>query len=96
LFSLKKKGELIISVINVVEIYSGKEIKDLEKKEVIDDFLSGFEIILLDENLAKFAGEIRLNYQLPFTDAIIAVVAIKTNSILVTGNIKDIFQKLRN
>ena len=49
LFDLKRKGILIISTINIVEIYSGKEIKNRKKKEIIDRFLSEFEIISLEE-----------------------------------------------
>ena len=88
LFKLRKEGELLISVINVVEIYSGKEIKNTKKRKIIDQFLNGFKIIPLDENLGKLAGEIRLNYYLPFADAIVAATAIYTGSVLATRNIK--------
>lgn len=35
LFKLRKEGELLISVINMVEIYSGKEIKNTKKRKII-------------------------------------------------------------
>jgi len=95
LFDLKRKGILIISTINIVEIYSGKEIKNRKKKEIIDRFLSEFEIISLEENLAKEAGRIRMTYQIPFADAIIAASAIKSKSFLATRNIKH-FSKVKN
>jgi len=95
LFKLRKEGELLISVINVVEIYSGKEIKNTKKRKIIDQFLNGFKIIPLDENLGKLAGEIRLNYHLPFADAIVAATAIYTGSVLATRNIKH-FSKIKN
>jgi len=95
LFKLRKEGELLISVINVVEIYSGKEIKNTKKRKIIDQFLNGFKIIPLDENLGKLAGEIRLNYYLPFADAIVAATAIYTGSVLATRNIKH-FSKIKN
>jgi len=95
LFRLRKEGKLLISVINVAEIYSGKEIKNFAKRKIIDQFLSEFEIVSLDENLAKRAGEIKLDYQLPFADAIVAATAINTQSILVTRNIKH-FSKIKN
>lgn len=95
LFRLRNEGKLLISVINVVEVYSGKEIRDEKKRKVIDGFISEFEIISLDENLAKVAGEIRANYQLPFADAIVAATAIKMESILVTKNIKH-FSKIKD
>ena len=78
-----------------MEIYSGKEIRNTKKRSAIDLFLSEFEIISLDENLAKSAGKIRLNYQLSFADTIIAATAIETKSILVTKNIKH-FSKIKN
>jgi tRNA(fMet)-specific endonuclease VapC len=94
LLKLREEGVLIISVINVVEIYSGKEIKDSRKRKIIDEFLSEFEIISLEENLAKRAGIIRMQYQVPFADAIVAATAIETNSILVTRNVKH-FSKIK-
>jgi len=95
LFRLRKEGKLLISVINVAEIYSGKEIKNPAKRKIINQFLNEFEIISLDENLAKKAGKIRLDYQLPFADAIVAATTINTRSILITRNIKH-FSKIRN
>lgn len=85
----------MVSVINVVEIYSGKEIKNKKKREIIDGFLNEFEIIPLDINLAKEAGRIRMEYQIPFADAIIAAITIKTHSSLATKNIKH-FSKIKN
>lgn len=95
LFKLRKEGKLLISVINIVEIYSGKEIKDSTKRKIIEHFLNEFEIIPLNENLAKYAGILRLNYQLPFADAIVAASAIQTGSNLVTKNTKH-FSKIKN
>jgi predicted nucleic acid-binding protein len=94
LFKLREEGFLVISVINVVEIYSGKEIEDSRKRKIIDGFLSEFEIIPLEENLAKRAGIIRMRYQIPFADAIVAATAIENRSILVTRNVKH-FSKIK-
>ena len=94
-FKLRKERGLLISVINLVEIYSGKEIKNTKKRKIIDQFLSEFKIIPLDEDLAKLAGEIRLNYHLPFADAIAAATTIYTGSILATRNIKH-FSKIKS
>ena len=95
LFRLREKGILIISVINVVEVYSGKEIKNAKKRKIVDGFLNEFEIISLEENLAREAGKIRMKYQVPFADAIIAATAMKTKSFLATRNIKH-FSKIKN
>lgn len=95
LLKLEKKGKLIISTINVMEIYSGKDIKNPAKKKIINDFLNDFKIIQLNEDIAKKAGEIRLESQTPFADAIIAATAIYVDAILVTKNIKH-FSRIEN
>lgn len=95
LFELKKEGILMISVINVVEIYSGRDIKNKKKKKLIDNFIDEFKIITLEKGLSENAGKIRMEYQTPFADAIIAASAIETKSFLVTRNIKH-FSKIKN
>lgn len=94
LLELKKKGILIISTVNIVEIYSGKSLKSVKKKKAIDSFLNEFKIIALDENLAKMSGKIRMEYQTPFADAIIAASAIELKAVLTTRNVKH-FSKIK-
>lgn len=77
-----------ISVVSVVEIYSGKETKEEAKRERIDRFLDNFEIIWLDPILAKYAGELRRDYQEPFADMIVAATALHYNLQLATRNTK--------
>ena len=95
LFNLRKQGILIISVVNVVEIYSGKDIKNLRKKDTIDCFIDEFDIVPLEKELAKQAGIIRMKHQIPFADAIVAATAIDSHAILATRNIKH-FSKIKN
>lgn len=94
LLDLKNQESLVISVVNIVEIYSGKDIKDTTKRVAIEEFLSEFEIILLDENLSKEAGEIKLEAQISFADAIIAATALSYDLILVSRNTKH-FSKVK-
>ena len=94
LLELKKKGILIISVVNIVEIYSGKSIKNVKKRKAIDNFLDEFKIIALDKSLAKMSGRIRMEYQTPFADAIIAASAMESKAVLVTRNVKH-FSKIK-
>ena len=94
LFNLKEQGYLMISTINVVEIYSGRDIKNSKKRKIIDDFINEFKIIPLEEDIAKQAGIIRMKYQTPFADAIIAATAINSHFSLVTKNIKH-FSKIK-
>jgi len=88
LFKLQGQGILMISVVNIVEIFSGQDIKDEKKKKIIEDFLNEFRIIILDENLAKHAGIVRMKYNLPFADSMIATTALDNDAVLVTRNIK--------
>jgi len=72
----------------------GEKLRIRKKRKIIDEFLSEFEIIPLEESLAKESGIIRMLYQVPFADAIIAATAIKTDSILVTRNTRH-FLKIK-
>lgn len=86
---------LLISVVSVVEIFSGKETRGEEKKDRIEEFLENFEIIELDARIAKYAGELRRDYQKPFADMIIAATAIFLGISLATKNIKH-FEGIKN
>jgi hypothetical protein len=48
LVKAREKGKLVISVINIAEIYSGKDIKNSRKRKIIGEFLNEFETILLN------------------------------------------------
>lgn len=89
-FLLEKVGKipLFISVVGIVEIYSGKDTKIPEKKEIIEVFLASFKIIILTQGIAKRAGELRRDHQKPFADMIIAASAMEYGLPLVTRNIK--------
>ncbi len=95
-FLLEKIGKisLFISVVGIVEIYSGKETKIPEKKEIIEIFLANFRIIILTQGIAKRAGELRRDHQKPFADMIIAASAMEYGLPLVTRNIKH-FRTIR-
>ncbi len=88
LLEANKKTTLWISVISLVEVYSGKETKDFQKLNRVEEFLSNFEIVWLSLNIAKRAGELRRDYQKPFADMIIAAGALEYDLRLITRNIK--------
>ena len=96
-FLLKEnfKGKLWISVINVMEIYSGKDTKSPKKEKIINEFLNSFKIIPINKEIAITAGKIRRDYQKPFADAIVAASALAYNLFLVTRNKKH-FVKIKN
>jgi len=88
LLLLRRKGDLLISTVNIVEIYFSKDIKNKKKRKIINSFLNTFTIINLNQDITKQAGLIRLNYHIPFADAIIAAAYIKSGAKLITRNIK--------
>ena len=77
-----------------MEIYSGKDTRISEKKEIIEVFLANFRIIILTQGIAKRAGELRRDHQKPFADMIIAASAMEYGMPLVTRNIKH-FRTIR-
>lgn len=83
-----QERRLLISSINLMEVYSGKDVKDENKRKVIDDFLNSFEIVDFNQEIAKNAGLIRANGGLPFADAIVGASALGIGAILVTRNVK--------
>lgn len=82
------EATLVISIISVVEIYAGKDTQDAEKRKLIDEFLSNFQIIDLSLATAKHAGELRRDFQKPFADMIIAASVLESRASLVTKNKK--------
>jgi predicted nucleic acid-binding protein len=83
------ENDLIISTINVAEVYSG--IRDHER-DLVKNFLDCFEIVPLDEAIALEGGLLRRNYGkshgVGLADAIVAATAIKMGCQLATLNLK--------
>lgn len=92
LLELSKEG-IHISTITMAEIFSGKETRDVVKKEKILRFLSHFNVIPLDEETAILGGEIRRDYQVGIADALIAATALRNGLAIVTYNTKH-FEKI--
>ncbi len=88
LLELRKEHSFWISTINVMEVYSGEEIKNPERRQVISEFLDSFKVIELNEKIAKRAGLIRANTDSPFADAAIAATSLDYELVLVTFNEK--------
>lgn len=89
-FFLAVYGErrVCISMISVVEIYSGASTKDTARKKKIDEFLTNFEIIPLTIEIAKRACFLRRELKMPFADMIVAASALEYRATLATKNIK--------
>ena len=75
-----------ISIITKMEVLVGST---KNNEEIIRDFLDNFNVVLLNEEIAEIAIEIRKENKIKLPDAIIWASAKYTNSLLITRNIKD-------
>lgn len=79
-----------ISVITIAELHAGS--KNKQEDRILDDFLSLFEVILLNAEIAKLGGQIKNTYGKShgtgLADALIAATASQEKASLVTLNKK--------
>ncbi len=87
--SAQEDSVLYVSVVTLVEIYSGAETKKPERLNIVEQLVSSFEISFLIPRIAKQAGFLRRDYKKPFADMIIAATALEYGLVLVTRNTKD-------
>ena len=82
------KGELIISAISVAELFSG--VRGSEEMEAIDQFMLAFQVVPIDDRLARQGGLIRQAYHpthgTGLANALIAATALEQAAQLVTFN----------
>ena len=83
-----------ISAITELELLSGRECKNLEKRRKILELLRIFSKINVDNKIAEKAAEFRRNYGVGTMDCIIASTAYYQKSILLTRNVKE-FKKIK-
>jgi predicted nucleic acid-binding protein len=81
-------GELLLSAITVAELFSGA--KGTQEIEALDQFILAFQVIPIDDRLARQGGMIRQQYHLShgvgLADALIAATALDREAQLVTFN----------
>ena len=94
-YDLSQKHDLVISLVTVAEIYSGKSANTAKGQKIIKSIIEGMEIRIPDFELAKLAGELRMKYQLSISDAFIGVLALKLDIPLATLDTSD-FNKIKN
>ena len=82
-----------MSVISRVELFSYSEITTSEFS-AIETFLSSTRSVIIDNEIAMIAAELRRKYKIKTPDSIVAATALYTNTSLVTRNAKD-FEKIR-
>jgi predicted nucleic acid-binding protein len=80
-------GTLQVSAITIAELYSG--VRD-DEREALELFLSAFDVVPVDDALAKAAGLCRRDFRpahgTGLADAIVAVSAQVAKAVLVTFN----------
>lgn len=92
---LETIDNLYLSILGHTELFAGKSIWERPKaREDLEAILSEIEILPIDEDMSRNAGEIRAKYNTPIIDAIIAATATKHKLKLATLNIKD-FNKIK-
>lgn len=83
-----------ISAITELELLSGRECKNLEKRRKILELLKIFSKINVDNKITEKAAEFRRNYEVGIMDCIIASTAYHQKSILLTRNVRE-FGKIK-
>lgn len=82
------EGDLCTSAITVAELYSG--VRDADEETALERFLNAFDVIAVDEAIARLGGLCRRSYQpqhgTGLADAIVAMSAESTDAVLVTFN----------
>ena len=82
------QGELLISAITVAELFSGARGSD--ELNALDQFVLAFEVVPVDERLARSGGQLRRKYHasdgVGLADALIAASASEREAVLVTFN----------
>lgn len=91
---LSSSYNIIISLISVAELYSGQSSQTKRGSEALSNVLIGVEIKAPNLDMAKFAGNLKLQYDLSLPDAFIATMAIDSSLPLATFNRKD-FEKIK-
>ena len=81
---------IFVSTITVTELYAG--VRNEKERDELDSFLSLFQIISIDGEIAKTAGLLKRSYtkshNLGIADCLIAASAIANNAKLKTLNTK--------
>jgi predicted nucleic acid-binding protein len=80
------RATLYLSVVNIAEIFTGRELANEKKVLQVEQFLKNFVILGVDQDIAKIAGRLRRDFNTPFADAFIAAIAFRYNLVLVTRN----------
>ncbi len=84
----ERYDELLISRITHMEVM-GFNFQDDEDEELVEELVSKFRILEIDNQVAKRTIEIRKKKKIKLPDAIIYATAMVNNCELVTANVRD-------
>lgn len=91
---IEKTHEIVLSLITVAELYSGRSVqKEGDDKETLDGIVGGAEIIIPDLTAVKSVGKLRAEYKISLGDAFVAALALDLNVPLATLDVRD-FKKI--
>lgn len=78
--------ELFLSAVTVLELFAGKSSKGTQAN--LGELLSGFTVVPLSSELAKFAGVLKRDHRVStaFADLVVATTAISIGAKLATRN----------
>lgn len=88
------KTEGFISSVTEAELFAGQDIKEIRKKQAVQNLVTLFEKILVTNEIAQKAGEFKRKYNVPLDDCIIAATVFVKKTKLWTKNIED-FKKIK-
>jgi len=91
---IEKYDHPIVSIITWMEILIGA--KNTEEQLLLENFLSRFSIVGLNEEVAQKAIALRRKHRLKLPDAIIWATAEQQECLLVTRNTRDFDKSLPN
>ncbi|MBI4067528.1 PIN domain-containing protein [Candidatus Gottesmanbacteria bacterium] len=77
-----------ISLITIIELYAGKDTKNVRKLRSLNQLLSFFEVVIPNMLMAKLAGKLKRDYALSLADSIIASTNILLGTRLLTFNVR--------
>jgi len=80
--------QVYFSAISEGELLSGQECINDDARRKTLELLQAATKVLVTNEIAQKAGEVRRNYGIPMMDAFIAATAIVQNGILLTRNLK--------
>lgn len=78
----------LVSLISIIELYSGEDTETKSKLRVLQQLLSYFDVFVPDLFCAKLAGSLRRKYKLSLADAVIAASCQMQQAELLTFNTK--------